>query len=503
MIHRVTVLGGGSAGLITALALKAKLPSLAVTVLRSKDMGVIGVGESTMPDFLSLLHGYIGIDPVEFQRQVMPGPKLGARLAWGPRPSFNFTFGINVLRNYRPLSRPTGFYCRQDMENLSEPSALMSAGKAFERAEDGSMRVNRQIGYHIENTRLGRYLESACDRAGIPLIDAKVAHVRTDERGIAALVPESGERFEADLFIDSSGFASTLLGRALAEPYVGFGASLFCDRAVVGSYERGDEPVLPYTTVETMPAGWCWRIEHPDRVARGYVYASTFLGDAEAESALREHDPKVTSMRLLKFPSGRYGRAWVKNVVAVGNAAGFVEPLGATSLSMICREARRLVETLRQSDFDPGPASVQLYNEMSARSWESVRDFLAVHYRFNTRLDTPFWRACRADVDLCGAEPLVEYYREEGPNEWGLNLTQLGMPPFGFLPDAFYCVLLGQRVPYRRAVAPTDAEARFLAELRAHHADVAARAFPAEAVIRRLAEPCPGWDCASFAKSLF
>jgi tryptophan halogenase len=170
---------------------------------------------------------------------------------------------------------------------------------------------------------------------------------------------------------------------------------------------------------------------------------------------------------------------------------------------MICREARRLAETLRQSALDPGPASVRLYNQMSARSWESIRDFLAIHYRFNTRLDTPFWRACRSDVDLCGASEIIDYYREEGPNEWGLNLTQVSMPPFGFLPDAFYCVLLGQRVPYRRQVVPSPSEAQFLAGLRSHHAGIAARAFTAEQVIEQLRQSYPGWDSASFAKALF
>jgi tryptophan halogenase len=204
----------------------------------------------------------------------------------------------------------------------------------------------------------------------------------------------------------------------------------------------------------------------------------------------------------LKFLSGRYRQAWVKNVVGVGNAAGFVEPLGATALSMICREARRLVETLRQSDSQPGAASIRMYNAMSQRSWESIRDFLSIHYRFNTRLDTPFWRACRADVEIGGAAELVDYYHEEGPNEWGLNLTQLSMPPFGFLPDAYYCVLLGQRVPYRRMVAPSETEARYLAELRAHHAAMAARAFSPEQGIEILRHPYPGWDSASFAKML-
>src|SRR6185295_11334759 len=194
-----------------------------------------------------------------------------------------------------------------------------------------------------------------------------------------------------DFFIDASGFRSELLGRTLEEPFVSFASSLYCDRAIVGGWDRTDEPILPYTTAETMDAGWCWQIEHEKWINRGYVYSSAFLRDEVAREELLRKNPKVEGEpRLVTFRSGRYQRLWVGNVVAVGNAAGFVEPLEATALQVICVEASTLTDSLLDSLSTPTPTLIQLYNEYNTRAWDDIRDFLAVHYKFNTRLDSPF-----------------------------------------------------------------------------------------------------------------
>jgi len=204
----------------------------------------------------------------------------------------------------------------------------------------------------------------------------------------------------------------------------------------------------------------------------------------------------------VRFLSGHYRNSWVKNVVAVGNASGFAEPLEATSLAVICREARRIVETLRASYLDPGPASARAYNLMAAASWDGIRDFLAAHYRFNTRLDTAFWRACRADVNLGGAADLIAYYGEEGPAEWGLNIHHLTHSFLGFSPDSYYTILLGQRVPYRRVHSMTAEEAHHLRGIRAQHGAIAASAIPAAAALEALCHPQPGWNTAFYAASM-
>jgi tryptophan halogenase len=489
MVGRVLVLGGGIAGLVAAGILKKKIPQLRVTLLRSNDPGVIELDEGTRPDFRELLHRYLGIGLPEFYRAAAPTPMLGIRFLWGPRPSFNFTFGSNVLHQPAELSRPLGFYCDEDMDDLCASSSLMSACRAFPEAEDGSLVIVEDMAYQIDHRRLSGFLESYASGLGVELIEETIREVKRGEQGVAGLVAASGVTYEADLYVDSSGFRSLLLGQALDEPLVSYKATLFCDRVVIGSWERSQsEPVCPHTTAETMNAGWCWQFEHEHSLARGYVYASDFLTDEEAEQEFWAKAPRVDASRLVKFVSGRRRNAWVKNVVGVGGAVGFVEPLATTALAVISQDARLLTEILLDTKLNPGPAP-RIYNMKSALTWDAIRDFLALHYRFNTRLDTPFWRACRADVDLCGAAELVSYFQEEGPNPWGANLLAPTHSWHGFTADAAYTLLLGQRVPYRKTYQPSDDELRELASIRLESRALALNAFEPSRALQVFRDP--------------
>jgi tryptophan halogenase len=264
------------------------------------------------------------------------------------------------------------------------------------------------------------------------------------------------------------------LGKTLKEPFVPFKSSLFCDRAVAGGWERTDEVIKPYTTCETMNSGWSWQIEHLGRINRGYVYASDFISDEEAEREFRAKCPKVTKTRVVRFVSGRYERCWVKNVVAVGNASGFVEPLEATALGVIAMQSRLVADTLVDSDRQPRATQVANFNDYHERNWDSIRGFIAVHYKFNERLDTPFWRAARADTALGRAEPIVEYYRENGPSSlWQPTLFD----EFdGFKMGGYASMLVGMRVPYKRTHAVTEAERRTWEAKRKRFKEAAQRA---------------------------
>jgi tryptophan halogenase len=452
MIRRVTVLGGGTAGLIAALSLKSKLPELDVVVVHSEALGIIGVGEGSTPLLPTHLHGYLNIDPSEFLLETQPSWKLGIRFLWGKRPFFDYTFDPQMDRKRDALPKPNGFYCGNDFSFTNVPSALMSLNKAFAQTANGIPAVGRDFAYHIENESFVKYLEKLAVRRHIPLVDDEVEGVQTGPNGIEALRLKSGQNQTADLFVDCSGFRSLLLGQALAEPYIDFRSSLYCDRAVVGGWPRTDEPIKPYTTAESMAAGWCWQIEHPTRINRGYVYSSSFISDEDAEREFRAGNPKITATRRLKFPSGRYRNSWVQNVVAVGNAAGFVEPLEATSLHVICHECRLLTELLLDSDGAPGPRLIDGFNQKVVRPWDEIRWFLGIHYRFNTRLDTPFWRACRADVDIGPAQAMVDYYVENGPSCLVRDAVLHPNDMFGV--EGYLCMLVGQQVPYRRSYTP-------------------------------------------------
>lgn len=461
-VGNVLVLGAGSAGLMTALTLKRRLPQLAVRVVRSPDIGIIGVGEGTTIAFPKHFFEYLRLKPQGFYAEAEPTWKLGIRFLWGPRPQFFYTFAYEFQQRLPGMSRNNGYYFRSEQPWAGPVSAFMAHDRAFPRKPDGSPLFHNNHAYHIENLKLVRWLENTCRAVGVEVTDATVTAERS-EAGIAALVTPDGTRLTADLYVDASGFRSELLGRALGEPFVGYSDALFCDRAVIGGWTRTDEPVHPYTTAETMDHGWCWQIEHEHFINRGYVYASPFVSDDEALAEFLRKNPKVeTTPRVVRFRSGRHARNWVGNVVGVGNSVGFVEPLEATALQVICVEASTLADSLVDSLCEPTPTLVELYNRYNGQAWDDIRDFLAVHYRFNTRLDTPFWRACRNDTALHDAEFLVRFYQENGPSV--VAGAQLLHPSNSFGMDGYLALLVGQDVPHARPFRAPPAEEKAWAD---------------------------------------
>lgn len=491
-VCEVLVLGGGSAGFLAAISLKTKLPRLVVTVLRSPEIGIIGVGESTTPYLPEHLHGYLQIPQGEFFAEVRPTWKLGIRFLWGPRPAFYYPFTYVLDRREAGLSHRVGYYADDDGLIADLTSTLMANDKAFPRHESGAPLIGRNVAYHLENEKLVAYLERKARELGIAIREATVASVEQNEQGVSALVLTDAGRVTADLYVDCSGFRSQLLGRTLGEPFESFSSSLYCDRAVVGSRPRMAEPTLPYTTAETMSSGWCWQVEHDDRINRGYVYSSAFQSDADAEAEFRRLVPQVKETRVLKYVSGRYARSWVKNVVAIGNSAGFVEPLEATALYMICATCNALTESLLDSGCEPERLTAAQYNRYSDRLWTNIRNFLAIHYRFNTRLETPFWQACRNDIELGGAQAIVDYYQEYGPSSlWAPTIID---PICPFRLDGYFVLLMGQRVPYRRRYEPLPEELLRWRELRAEWQAVSDQGLIADEALAIVHSPYWQWS---------
>ncbi len=458
MIRSVLVLGGGSAGFITAIALKGRFRELNVTILRSAELGIIGVGEGTTGFFPSYIHGRLEMDPAEFHRLAQPTWKLGIRFVnWGPRPYFNYTFRPQVTSRFVKVSKPTGYYCYDDFEYRDHASALMSHDKVFNRNVDGGPAIASHAAYHVENEHFVKFLEMFATRLGVAIIDNTVLKVNQDTTGVSGLILKTGGTQTADLYVDCSGFASVLLGKTLREPFISFNSTLFCDRAVVGGWNRrNDECIQPYTTAETMNAGWCWRIDHEHRINRGYVYSSSFISSDKAEAEFRAKNPKVDSARTVQFITGRYERAWVGNVVAVGNACGFVEPLEATSLAAICDEADSLANSLGECDFEPRPTVREQFNQRIAVRWTDIREFLGIHYKFNTAIDNAFWRECRAKTDLGHASELVDYFLENGPALSHRDTLLNPLCQFGL--EGYWTLLIGQRAPWQRPYTPTITE---------------------------------------------
>jgi tryptophan halogenase len=375
MVNTVLILGGGSAGFLAAISLKSKLKHLAVTLVRSPDIGIIGVGEGSTIALTSFLHSYLKIDRAIFFEIAQPTWKLGLKFLWGPRPCFNYTFAAQLDARLSPdFSRASGYYCEHDIENTDSLSAFMTQDKVFD-TRNGSPIVHDQLAYHFENEKFVCYLESYARTLGVEIMDARVAEVKRNESGIAGLVLSIGQTLSADLYVDASGFRSELLGQAMQEPFISYNSSLFCDRAVVGGWDRrdaADQTIRPYTTCETMDNGWAWQIEHENRINRGYVYSSVFTSDEAAEREFRQKNPRIQQTRIVKFISGRYARTWVGNVVGIGNASGFVEPLEATALGGIAGQCRTLCDVLMLSDRQPRPHQITFFNRLDGLNWDSV-----------------------------------------------------------------------------------------------------------------------------------
>lgn len=460
-IGKVLVLGGGSAGLLAALAVKRRNPKVTVRVVASRKRGTIGVGEGTVPTVLKFIHGYLGFDEAEVYAALDPVYKLGVRFDWGKSEYFDYTFNDqSYLMSVKGLSKISGFYIGKDAHGMDLPSALMDREFALPTRGAGKADVpppGQGIAWHLENHRFVAWLEKACGDRGIEIIDAEVEGVEFALDGdVKGLRIESGAVLKADLFVDSSGFASRLLGEALDEPFDSFSDSLFCDRAVVGGWDREEgEAILPYTVSQTMEAGWSWRIDHPERVNRGYVFSSNHLSSDDAEREFRAINPKVGDVREIGFRSGRRRRVWVRNVVGIGNAAGFVEPLEATAIMCSCFQAQWLADGLLDSRLEPTDTMQSLYNRLTGNMWDEICDFLAMHYRFNDKLDSDFWKMCRADTPLGGVGELVEFFCENGPSSLGAALVPSGSP-FGL--HGYYSQLLGMRVRGTWSFSPSTSE---------------------------------------------
>ena len=480
-IQRVVVIGAGSAGLLAALALKRAFDHFDVCIVHSRQNPVIGVGESTTAIFPPFLHRSLGLDVGEFFRAVQPSWKLGIRFEWGDPDNTHFNYPFDRAMSFQPtgLSRLPSYFCLSDMQDASPFSARMDRGKSpCRRDRNGAVVVEDGIGYHIDNPRFLTYLMSKATECGITTMEGVMERVERSENGnVTSLQLEGDRQVEGDLFVDASGFRSLLLDKEMGTPFESYGSSLFCDTAVVGQWKR-EGPILPFTRAETMNHGWCWQIDFPYHVSRGYVFCSRFCDLETATQEFRAKNPQLErELRTIRFRSGRYRDFWVRNVVGIGNASGFVEPLEASALHVLVEQIRLVCRLLSEGNRRIVPALRQAGNQRFRELWNEVRDFLAIHYRFNRKLDTPFWQQCRADTDLAGAAELVKFYQAVGPSTFAGAMIASGRI-FGY--DGFMTLLIGQKVATEFEARLSDSEIQAWIAYRARLREQCDAALPME-----------------------
>lgn len=483
-VRRIGVVGGGTAGYFAALALKKAFPQVHVCVVESSSIPIIGVGEATTTLMPPFLHAQLGIDPVELYDDVAPTWKLGIRFDWGPPHAEPFAYPFG------PAWPLEAHACDGHLRDQSFTAMLMARDLSplLRRSDGGyqSLLPWLKFAYHLDNRRFVAFLAKQLRRAGIEQIDAVVDAVRcsADGREVEALHTRDGRALQFDLYVDASGFRSLLMGEALETPFIDYSSSLFCDTAIVAEMPH-DGLVRPYTQAETMDAGWCWRIPVVGEDHRGYVFSSQFLSLDQAEAEMRAKNPRMGKPWVVRFRSGRHREFWRGNVAAVGNAYGFVEPLESTALHMVIIELAYLIGGLGAAGDQARPAAHA--NHHIGGHWDYLRWFLATHYRFNQRLQTPFWQTCRREVDVSGLEEYLKDFSTLGPWRERQGLVYPHRDP-AFSYEGLMILLLGQQVAYPR---PTQvrpcAEWRALTQARR---DLASRALPqAEALAVLRQEP--------------
>lgn len=460
-INRVVVLGAGSAGLMSAMAIRRAFPNLSVTIVSSTKIPIIGVGESTTVLLPPFLHQSLGLDFQDFFRNVQTSWKLGVKFLWGDPQDTHFNYPFDSCMSTKPahLARMPTYHCMHDWSAASPCWELMDRGLSpcFHDGK-GNIGLSDAFGYHIENGSFVGHLTKHAEKLGIEFIHGEYANALMDRNDhIESIELSDGRQIAGELFFDCSGFSSELLSKRMNEPFVSYADSLFCDRAVLGSWPR-DDAIQPFTTAETMNHGWCWRIDFPNHVTRGYVYSSAFCSDGDAIQEFQTANPKVgDDVRVVPFRSGRYKRFWIGNVVAIGNSCGFVEPLEATALHLVVEQVRLVCRILSETDRRLFAGLRDVANRQFAFLWDEVRDFLAVHYRFNRKSDSDFWRHCREKTDLGGATAFVELYQQVGPSSLCATLLPSGYT-FGY--DGFMALLIGQRAPTEFTWQPTTDDKR-------------------------------------------
>ena len=461
MVSKILIVGGDGAGLLAALNLKTKLPQLAVQVLRHPmEADFQPAGQATTVEFPTHIHHELGVPPLEFLKLARPIWRIGTRYHWGPRAFFDHTTEFQIDTRYALLGRETGYYVGQgpnDFEAIGPASANISAGKVFVREKDGTPRIDRnRYAYHIESSRLREFLAQAAQRHGIEVRDGRVVDVLRGDSGVAGLRLENGPTLTADLYIDASGSQSLLL-QAMGEPYSSFASSLLCDSAIVATWPRTTEPIQPHTAVQATDCGWCWKTEHESFIACGHAFSSAHLNADEAEKTLRSRYPNATGARHFRLKQGRHESCWVNNVVGIGSAAAFVEPLASAGPAVLAFQCQWLAQSLVDCDRVLRPTLARQFNRRWRRLVEGEREFLGLFYRYNTRLDTPFWRDARSAAHLGTLEEVVRCYQEIGPDSVNRNLLLAEDDPINM--EGYFSLLIGQNVPHRPwAASPEEVQ---------------------------------------------
>ncbi|MES2442431.1 MAG: tryptophan halogenase family protein [Pseudomonadota bacterium] len=483
--RRIVIAGGGTAGWMAAAAIARTLGSAVDLVLVESDaIGTIGVGESTIPPLVAY-NRLLGINEAEFMAATQATFKLGILFDNWKEPghryfhSFGFTGKDHWSAGFQHFwlhGRERGHSESYDDYCLELVAALQ--GKFAHLPED---RMN--YAYQLDSGLYAKFLRTMAEADGTRRIEGKIATVEldSDSGDIAALLLDSGERIEGDLFLDCTGFRAVLIEGALHAGFDDWTHWLPCDSAIA-LQTASVAPAVPYTRAMAHDAGWQWRIPLQHRVGNGIVYCSRYLDkDAAHERLLGNIEGEVlTPPNFLRFVTGTRRKQWHRNCVAIGLSGGFMEPLESTSIHLIQRAVLRLIRMMPLREISE--RDIAEFNDQQDQDAVQIRDFLILHYKATARRDSAFWRHCESMAIPDSLAQKIELFRETGrvfrrneelfaENSWVQVMMGQGITPRAWHPiaeklrdDELARFLGGIRADVAKTVASLPQHAAYVAQ---------------------------------------
>ena len=390
--RKIVVLGGGTAGWMTALFCRQTFPSASITLIENTALGTIGVGEGTTLKFSKFLNG-IGLDEFEVMRESGGAVKSGISFEnWNGDSKKYFHSFREIDRFQMPphFDNGCGQYHFKNLihEGLDFKEYVYPARLAYRQELDLH---DIMIAMHVDNHKLGRYLRSVAEQRNIVCVDGNFSHVKVDENNfIQKLCLDGCRDFECDFVFDCSGFAKLLIGKHYQTDWTSYKDVLPMDKAITFRLDS-EKDIKPYTQAIAMNAGWMWKIPVKDRIGAGYVFDSDFLDDEEAMNEVQQSlTQPLSDVRSIPFKTGTHKQFWVKNCISIGLSSHFIEPLEATSLDIAASQLLMLKNFLPYM-FKHNEKITAEYNKVLLDAVETVTHFIWLHY-LTKKSDTEFWK---------------------------------------------------------------------------------------------------------------
>ena len=459
-LKRIVIVGGGTAGWMTAAALAkaAGTQNQSITLIESEAIGTVGVGEATIPA-IQQYNKLLDLNEDEFVRETSATFKLGIEFIDWRRLGHSYFHQFGLIGADITGGVPFSHYWLRvllsggaldpDILRFNAETVAARAGK-FGRVspDDRSGLPTINYAFQFDASRYAAFLRRYAEKRGVVREEGRIVQVHQNgESGfIQAVELQNGRRIAGDFFIDCSGFRGLLIEGTLEAGFDDWSQWLPANRAAAVPCERIEEP-RPFTRSTAREAGWQWRIPLQHRTGNGYVYCSEFISDDEAsERLLSRLDGKPQAdPRILRFTAGQRKSSWVKNCLAVGLSSGFLEPLESTSIHLIQASVAKFLDLFPQGEMDQ--TVIDRFNDETRRSYEAIRDFLIAHYKVTERDDTPFWAYCKNMSVPASLEAKLELFRTRGSvmpdhfdlfreGSWFAVLYGQGIVPEGYHPLA-------------------------------------------------------------------